>query len=113
LLILIVYYFFLIVRLPLISTLFPYTTLFRSGFALEFGIQASDEEKAVFMENYLKLNNHLGEFVNLNSEKIHIYKQDTIHKFPKQDRKSTRLNSSHVKISYAVFCLKKKKKNMR
>src|SRR5690606_27425103 len=84
LLILIVYYFFLIVRLPLISTLFPYTTLFRSGFALEFGIQASDEEKAVFMENYLKLNNHLGEFVNLNSEKIHIYKQDTIHKFPKQ-----------------------------
>src|SRR5690554_4422848 len=55
-----------------------------TGFALEFGIQASDEEKAVFMENYLKLNNHLGEFVNLNSEKIHIYKQDTIHKFPKQ-----------------------------
>ena len=55
-----------------------------TGFALEFGIQSSEEDKAEFMKNYLKLNNHLGEFVNLNSSKINIYKQDTIYKFPKE-----------------------------
>src|SRR6266511_5827651 len=69
-------FFFLMIRPPPRSTLFPYTTLFRSGPG-------------------------------------HVVHQDdhpagAVHQV--QDRKSTRLNSSHVKISYAVFCLKKKKK---
>src|SRR5436309_6160897 len=69
-------FFFLMIRRPPRSTLFPYTTLFRSthgGAAWRSGgISFSDEQ-------------------------CH------------RDRKSTRLNSSHVKISYAVFCLKKKR----
>src|SRR2546426_11778395 len=79
------FFFFLMIRRPPRSTLFPYTTLFRSrgpGWA-----------------------------------------QDRLCRVPaftgraaaaaRQDRKSTRLNSSHLVISYAVFCLKKKKKNNR
>src|SRR5699024_11806427 len=45
-----------------------------------------------------------GEFILLNSNEIH----SVVSPLPNQDRKSTRLNSSHVSISYAVFCLKKK-----
>src|SRR5690625_5339364 len=70
---------------PPTSTLFPYTTLFRSqriGLLLKVALQ-------------LLLNVEL----NIMPRTIR----------PKQDRKSTRLNSSHVAISYAVFCLKKKK----
>src|SRR5216684_7552529 len=73
-------FFFLMIRRPPRSTLFPYTTLFRSagrlrgqpGCALPGAVQA-----------------------------------------PRSDRKSTRLNSSHGYISYAVFCLKKKKKECK
>src|SRR5438067_8882728 len=72
------FFFFLMIRRPPRSTLFPYTTLFRSPDAeLEGG--------------------GLGRRVARQSE-LH-----------RGDRKSTRLNSSHVSISYAVFCLKKKK----
>src|SRR5688572_31803117 len=72
------------IRRPPRSTLFPYTTLFRSELpqALDYFNQAL----ALFRE----LNVPAGEIA---------------------DRKSTRLNSSHSQISYAVFCLKKKKKN--
>src|SRR5947209_18457806 len=80
------YFFFLMIRRPPRSTLFPYTTLFRSiprkelsfdvkglpGFSIDFQMEASG-----------------------------------------RDRKSTRLNSSHANISYAVFCLKKKKSPSR
>src|SRR6266511_5663308 len=69
-------FFFLMIRRPPRSTLFPYTTLFRSA----------DQERHGLLHHGV---------------------QDR----PDRDRKSTRLNSSHVKISYAVFCLKKKKKN--
>src|SRR5437899_9568961 len=75
-------FFFLMIRRPPRSTLFPYTTLFRSG----FGEMLADE-----LEH--------GGLVRL-GEGLHSH----------QDRKSTRLNSSHLGISYAVFCLKKKKK---
>src|SRR2546430_4581924 len=82
------FFFFLMIRRPPRSTLFPYTTLFRSRlacpletlvatqpqFALEVQVGGGDEDM--------------------------------------QDRKSTRLNSSHSQISYAVFCLKKKKKQL-
>src|SRR5436305_11517229 len=69
---------------PPISTLFPYTTLFRSEYARTLKI------KEVGFED-LKVVNFKKVAVSL-------------------DRKSTRLNSSHVRISYAVFCLKKKNK---
>src|SRR5438132_10846164 len=75
------FFFFLMIRRPPRSTLFPYTTLFRSFLAGDLrqadgGADAGDRLGAV-----------------------------------PADRKSTRLNSSHTVISYAVFCLKKKKKN--
>src|SRR5574344_2342858 len=72
-----VFFFFLMIRRPPRSTLFPYTTLFRS----------SEEERARNTGFFPLFFGHY-----------------------KGDRKSTRLNSSHQIISYAVFCLKKKKK---
>src|SRR2546426_5796108 len=77
------------IRRPPRSTLFPYTTLFRSG---EF------QYRALFLEPE---ESHLVRRLNFYRAQI-----ATGHK----DRKSTRLNSSHLVISYAVFCLKKKKK---
>src|SRR5205807_3270914 len=72
------FFFFLMIRRPPRSTLFPYTTLFRSTTA-----SCCFPAKILF-----------------------ITQQVVAHSFP--DRKSTRLNSSHLVISYAVFCLKKK-----
>src|SRR5438067_6950827 len=88
--------FFLMIRRPPRSTLFPYTTLFRSSFQL--GISAG---RAV--GGYILAATPLGLWlvgaaICLAGGQI------------AADRKSTRLNSSHVSISYAVFCLKKKKK---
>src|SRR5690349_22876057 len=74
--------FFLLIRRPPRSTLFPYTTLFRSG----GGVSRS----AALAETTSGAGGEVGPSGG--------------------DRKSTRLNSSHVEISYAVFCLKKKKK---
>src|SRR2546427_8783791 len=70
------------IRRPPRSTLFPYTTLFRSGSAV---LQLS------------RIGSHAGR----------VLPRDGLHA-PATDRKSTRLNSSHSQISYAVFCLKKK-----
>src|SRR5690349_23239883 len=70
------------------STLFPYTTLFRS---VELELQAG-EYVAVMGESGIDKSTLLNLIAGLD-----------------RDRKSTRLNSSHVEISYAVFCLKKKK----
>src|SRR5437870_9857240 len=80
-------FFFLMIRPPPRSTLFPYTTLFRSVEPL--GRQA------------LKARTR-SRIRGRNPGRV-----------PFQDRKSTRLNSSHVAISYAVFCLKKKKKKKK
>src|SRR2546430_13252883 len=72
------------IRRPPRSTLFPYTTLFRSGVTrAECGLP---EDSTISMQDWQKVC---------------------------QDRKSTRLNSSHSQISYAVFCLKKKKKKKK
>src|SRR3712207_8238403 len=80
-------YFFLMIRRPPRSTLFPYTTLFRSPAAARDG----DDDRVARPDLLLR---HVG--------------VDDLGVRAK-DRKSTRLNSSHANISYAVFCLKKKK----
>src|SRR5690606_41694523 len=91
---------------PPTSTLFPYTTLFRSHVDLARAFQrfATAEE-----------NSRLRAFARSNHDggrrgKTHRARTGD-HQHGDQDRKSTRLNSSHVKISYAVFCLKKKRKD--
>src|SRR5258707_9027036 len=84
------------IRRPPRSTLFPYTTLFRScSFHSEASMEAHGKEK-----NALHLATHSGwyRFESLNAKHFFL------------DRKSTRLNSSHANISYAVFCLQKKNK---
>src|SRR5271157_6352171 len=72
-------FFFLMIRRPPRSTLFPYTTLFRSTWGQPLDVRPGTPIRVPCA--------------------------------PVEDRKSTRLNSSHVRISYAVFCLKKKKKH--
>src|SRR2546422_3837238 len=79
------------IRRPPRSTLFPYTTLFRSR----------DDRKDDWKRSDLRENRRRGE----NGGSLPGSAPEPI-----QDRKSTRLNSSHGYISYAVFCLKKKKK---
>src|SRR2546430_6525257 len=86
---LLIFFFFLMIRRPPRSTLFPYTTLFRSpsrraGFGSWRSLTACQRGDGGLASRKL-----LG-----------------------RDRKSTRLNSSHSQISYAVFCLKKKKKKL-
>src|SRR2546422_3804994 len=92
------------IRRPPRSTLFPYTTLFRS-FGLMYA-QAEDDFNRV-ETNYL---NALGRLAEAEGES-RIYQDLRMKLFI--DRKSTRLNSSHGYISYAVFCLKKKRKRHR
>src|SRR3712207_7649574 len=88
--------FFLMIRRPPRSTLFPYTTLFRS---VEGGLQ---EHLAAF--DLQPRNAVVGDVAGGADQ------EDDLARFRvAEDRKSTRLNSSHANISYAVFCLKKKK----
>src|SRR2546427_6696485 len=90
------------IRRPPRSTLFPYTTLFRSGGdAVAFGAVARGHHVAQVLDGQALV----GEF-QLQGPLARGGGQEP-------DRKSTRLNSSHSQISYAVFCLKKKKKNTR
>src|SRR2546426_3830405 len=90
------------IRRPPRSTLFPYTTLFRS-YSME---QAKFEEAGRLIQRALEIdpNDAMALAWAAYWEMWHV---------GQGDRKSTRLNSSHLVISYAVFCLKKKKKNMR
>src|SRR5258707_7288652 len=78
------FFFFLMIRRPPRSTLFPYTTLFRS-------LVFTDNGRALGVADHVEL------------------PHDKLRAANPVDRKSTRLNSSHANISYAVFCLKKKK----
>src|SRR5690348_17943451 len=92
------------IRRPPTSTLFPYTTLFRSRalpVAEEFlrepgdlvGVEIADDRELA-----------VGRPVEIRVAALHVVQRE--------DRKSTRLNSSHPSISYAVFCLKKKKQKI-
>src|SRR2546430_17244375 len=89
-----VLFFFLMIRRPPRSTLFPYTTLFRSEVDTDAGpVQPGGD--------LLDMGRLAGAVIALDH-----------HAAVVGDRKSTRLNSSHSQISYAVFCLKKKKKRI-
>src|SRR5438309_4551347 len=96
------FFFFLLIRRPPRSTLFPYTTLFRSLEEHGCGVMKAPEfthlslaERQAWVEAAKAIQEQArGRLKCVNS-----------------DRKSTRLNSSHSSISYAVFCLKKKKKD--
>src|SRR3712207_7684120 len=89
------------IRRPPRSTLFPYTTLFRSPLRGEFeGLRPEADDDAVGPLRRQRAQGCGGQREARRPE----------HRVPVvQDRKSTRLNSSHANISYAVFCLKKKK----
>src|SRR5687768_18336354 len=89
-------------RRPPRSTLFPYTTLFRSPVIVK---TAKQDAKPNTQQAYLTLDN--GETIILDSLQNGLLATQGNTKV--LDRKSTRLNSSHGYISYAVFCLKKKK----
>src|SRR3712207_7297379 len=96
-------FFFLMIRRPPRSTLFPYTTLFRSRNLIE--IQRRLPERGDTQHRRAPVGD-LREIVDEVAQgRLHL-----IEGAHHQDRKSTRLNSSHANISYAVFCLKKKKK---
>src|SRR2546426_5654843 len=88
------------IRRPPRSTLFPYTTLFRS-FAFTQGFELILYALVIVM----------GVLVGLEIPLLMRIVRDRYQFRDVIDRKSTRLNSSHLVISYAVFCLKKKKKN--
>src|SRR5256885_16978965 len=85
------FFFFLMIRRPPRSTLFPYTTLFRSLGAVERGGRAGGDSGGAGLVRRRRR----GGFGHV-----------------PLDRESTRLNSSHPVISYAVFCFEKKKKKM-
>src|SRR2546426_6285629 len=94
------------IRRPPRSTLFPYTTLFRS-LRLEIGREPRHLDRKVVDGRIASLG---GELVQAPARRHEL--SDQVHQpvqSPERDRKSTRLNSSHLVISYAVFCLKKKK----
>src|SRR3712207_7161624 len=93
------------IRRPPRSTLFPYTTLFRSG--LHELLISGDERRLVWRFEEVPATH-----VPL-VERERVPALQPLHSIAEVllDRKSTRLNSSHANISYAVFCLKKKKKH--
>src|SRR3712207_7233482 len=91
------------IRRPPRSTLFPYTTLFRSERTVtlvECELHQRSNRVLALLREPQKLTTCRKTVVHHIVSEVHI-----------RDRKSTRLNSSHANISYAVFCLKKKKKN--
>src|SRR5687768_18192883 len=92
------------IRRPPRSTLFPYTTLFRSK---------ASAFKGHLRDELLKDDSEPGSYILLSeweSKEAFLAWEDAPIHMQTTDRKSTRLNSSHGYISYAVFCLKKKKK---
>src|SRR5690606_41739474 len=95
-------FFFLMLRRPPRSTLFPYTTLFRS--------RRDSRRRTPPHSPPPPLHRPSGSEAKSGGEKASDPAEQGLMGTFLGDRKSTRLNSSHVKISYAVFCLKKKKK---
>src|SRR3712207_7812857 len=93
------------IRRPPRSTLFPYTTLFRSHRSLLPAqlVPLELERDALRLGDLQRL--HVGALLQARHQRGHVLAHDG---GLRRDRKSTRLNSSHANISYAVFCLKNK-----
>src|SRR5690606_40576941 len=105
--------FFSSVRRPPTSTLFPYTTLFRSGEASNVAIGIGTLASRTTANNNIAIGNQAinsnetqSSLIGIGYQALYSYTSGGAGQIA-IDRKSTRLNSSHVKISYAVFCLKK------
>src|SRR3712207_6870742 len=94
-------FFFLMIRRPPRSTLFPYTTLFRSQ---EIEQMVRDAESHAEEDQRRREEAE----VRNNTDNLVYSIERSLKDVDGKDRKSTRLNSSHANISYAVFCLKKK-----
>src|SRR3712207_2161181 len=96
------------IRRPPRSTLFPYTTLFRSRVVQEQGIEViALNFVSHFFGGFNEKAEYMAKQLGIQLEYVHFEERHM--EVVKSDRKSTRLNSSHANISYAVFCLKKKK----
>src|SRR3712207_8125138 len=102
------YFFLLMIRRPPRSTLFPYTTLFRSQI---------DAAREIVGPALVSVQNQFSPGYRSSADELAHCAEHGLTFIPWSpfggvDRKSTRLNSSHANISYAVFCLKKKKLNL-
>src|SRR5256885_3364294 len=95
------------IRRPPRSTLFPYTTLFRSQVAQAQLLQVGADKRRVALYTVVGVGLDLG-LVAVAQQHDQSAREHQHRRPCKEDRKSTRLNSSHLVISYAVFCLKKK-----
>src|SRR3712207_8109451 len=98
------------IRRPPRSTLFPYTTLFRSATLFEQVRENADRLRLLVDRYPYRYFVERSFFDRLRNGESRLVATDTI---GFRDRKSTRLNSSHANISYAVFCLKKNKRLTR
>src|SRR3712207_7729015 len=99
-------FFFLMIRRPPRSTLFPYTTLFRSDAPAGEYAAACEviSNGQTLSDRTIPLALTVHDFAIPDERNLQV-----VGRLEWEDRKSTRLNSSHANISYAVFCLKKKK----
>src|SRR5258708_24781649 len=101
------------IRRPPRSTLFPYTTLFRSH-VVDIGLDELETESRLVGFEILRSVPRRGERDNkYTAGHVLVVALAAARDRAEEDRKSTRLNSSHQIISYAVFCLKKKKKTVK
>src|SRR2546430_16387709 len=98
------FFFFLMIRRPPRSTLFPYTTLFRSA-----DVEDAVRREAARGVGGVAAPRRIGRGDGVDDAHDTLDDVVDVGEVADQDRKSTRLNSSHSQISYAVFCLKKKK----
>src|SRR3712207_7616181 len=100
------------IRRPPRSTLFPYTTLFRSREEPHLPVAAEDERADVALAHPVardEVERRLADLLLPERHRHVVELGRAVQPVEMVDRKSTRLNSSHANISYAVFCLKKKK----
>src|SRR5258708_31168989 len=106
----VLYFFFLMIRRPPRSTLFPYTTLFRSQARKKLAEYVSDLRSRAKLIAESGPVPPAGTYVAPVAFEIGSIREIPGERFGREDRKSTRLNSSHQIISYAVFFLEKKTK---
>src|SRR3712207_7382162 len=97
------------IRRPPRSTLFPYTTLFRSGMT-GTAVTEAGEFWDIYKLDVVEIPTNRPILRNDMDDRVYKTNREKYKAVIEEDRKSTRLNSSHANISYAVFCLKKKKK---